>query len=209
MKILIADDHEVVREGLKQIVNRLNAFSVVDEAADGDEVLKMIERDSYDMAIMDISMPGKSGLDVLQIIRDKGIKLPVLILSIHSEEQYALRVLKMGAHGYLCKNSVYKELASAITTILDGRKYISQYIAEKVLSEPKSGLSTLPHEKLSPREFQIMCMIARGSSLTEIAGGLFISSKTVSTHRARILEKMNLDKNADIINYAIKNNLVE
>ncbi|MFO7575346.1 MAG: response regulator transcription factor [Bacteroidales bacterium] len=209
MKILVADDHEVVREGLKQIVSRLNAFSVVDEASDGNEALKMIERNSYDMAIMDISMPGKSGLDVLQILRDKGIKLPVLILSIHSEEQYAIRVLKLGAHGYLCKNSVYKELASAISTILDGRKYISQFIAETVLSEPQSGLSKVPHEKLSPREFQVMCMIARGESLNEIANSLFISSKTVSTHRARILEKMNMGKNADIINYAIKNNLVE
>lgn len=209
MKILVADDHEVVREGLKQIVSRLNAFSVVDEASDGNDALKMIERNSYDMVIMDISMPGRSGLDVLQILRDKDIKVPVLILSIHSEEQYAIRVLKMGAHGYLCKNSVYKELASAISTILDGRKYISHFIAEKVLSEPKSGLSKVPHEKLSQREFQIMCMIAKGESLIEIANSLFISSKTVSTHRARILEKMDMGKNADIINYAIKNNLIE
>lgn len=209
MKILVADDHEVVREGLKQIVHRLKAFSVIDEASDGDEALKMIEKNSYEMVIMDISMPGRSGLDVLQTIRDRGTITPVLILSIHPEEQYAIRVLKMGAQGYLCKNSVYKELASAITTILEGKRYISQFIAEKLLSDPKQGITKLPHEKLSQREFQIMCMIARGKSLNEISESLFISNKTVSTHRARILEKMRMEKNADIINYAIRNSLIE
>lgn len=209
MKILVADDHEVVREGLKQIVSRLNAFSVIDEATDGNEALKMIIQNGYDMVIMDISMPEKSGLEVLQTLRDKEITTPILILSIHSEEQYAIRVLKMGAHGYLCKNSVYKELASAITTILEGKKFISQFIAERLLANPKSGINKLPHENLSQREFQIMCMIARGKSLNEIADSLFISNKTVSTHRARILEKMNMEKNAEIINYALKNNLIE
>ncbi len=209
MKVLIADDHEVVREGLKQIVRKLNSFSELDEAATGNETLKMIENNEYDLIIMDISMPEKSGLDILQTLKDRKEKAPILILSIHAEEQYAIRALKLGASGYLCKNSVYKELALAINTILQGGRYISSSLAEKILFDRKDGMNISPHEKLSEREFQIMCMIAKGKSVNEIAEDLFISNKTVSTHRARILEKMGLGKNAELTNYALKNNLIE
>ncbi|MFO7574805.1 MAG: response regulator transcription factor [Bacteroidales bacterium] len=209
MKVLIADDHEVVREGLKQIVRKLNAFSDVDETSTGPDTLFMIENNEYDLVIMDISMPGKTGLDILQTLKDRQRHVPILILSIHTEEQYAIRVLKLGAAGYLSKNSVYKELAAAINTILAGGRYISPSLADTLLFSNKDNINALPHERLSAREFQIMCMIARGKSVNEIASELFISNKTVSTHRTRLLGKMGLKKNAELTNYAIKNNLIE
>lgn len=209
MKILIADDHEVVREGLKQIVRRLNAFSDVDEASTGTDTLSRIETNEYDLVIMDISMPGKTGLDILQTLKDRQRNVPILVLSIHAEEQYAIRVLKLGAAGYICKSSVYKELAAAINTILAGGRYISPSLADTLLFNKKDNINALPHERLSAREFQIMCMIARGKSVNEIASELFISNKTVSTHRTRLLGKMGMDKNAELTNYALKNNLIE
>lgn len=209
MKILIADDHEVVREGLKQIIRKLNAFSDVDETSTGTDTLAKIHDNEYDLVIMDISMPDMTGLDVLQTLKDRQRHVPILILSIHAEEQYAIRVLKLGAAGFLCKSSVYRELTAAINTIIAGGRYISPSLAENLLFQTKDGVHTLPHEKLSPREFQIMCMIARGKSLSEIAAGLFISTKTVSTHRTRLLAKMGMVKNAELTNYALKNNLIE
>lgn len=209
MRILIADDHEVVREGLKQIVRKVNPFAEIDEASTGTDTLAMLEKNSYDLSIMDISMPGKSGLDILQILRDRNRKVPVLILSIHAEEQYAVRALKSGASGYLSKSSVYKELATAIDTILSGGRYISPSLAAHLLSDSADGTAHLPHEKLSSREFQVMCLLARGKSVNEIAEDLFISNKTVSTHRTRLLSKMGMTRNAELTNYALKNNLIE
>ena len=209
MKILVADDHEVVREGLKQIVGKVNPFAELNEASTGIEALEMIGKERYDLVIMDISMPGKTGLDILQLLKDRNEKVPVLILSVHAEEQYAIRALKLGASGYLSKDSVYKELATAISSILNGGRYISPSLTDKLLFETKDGFRKLPHETLSSREFQIMCMLARGKSVNEIASDLFISNKTVSTHRTRIMTKMGMSRNADLINYALKNNLVE
>jgi DNA-binding NarL/FixJ family response regulator len=209
MRILIADDHEVVREGLKQIVRKMNPFVDIDEASSGTDALALLEKNSYDLTIMDISMPGKSGLDVLQTLKDRNKKVPVLILSIHAEEQYAVRALKSGASGYLSKSSVYRELATAIDTILSGGKYISPSLAAHLLSETAEGGNRMPHERLSSREFQVMCMLARGKSVNEIAADLFLSNKTVSTHRMRIMTKMGMTKNAELTNYALKNNLIE
>jgi two-component system, NarL family, invasion response regulator UvrY len=209
MNILIADDHHVVREGLKQIVNKLKTFSVLEEAETGSETLNKIENNEYDLVIMDISMPGISGLDVLQKLKDRKVKVPVLILSVHAEEQYAIRSMKLGASGYITKNSVFKELTTAINTVLSGGRYISPTLAEKILFDRTDGLNLLPHEKLSEREFQIMCLLSKGVSVKKIAEELFISGKTVSTHRTRILEKMGMEKNADLTNYALKNNLIE
>lgn len=209
MRILIADDHEVVREGLKQIIRKVNPFAEIEEASTGTDTLALLEKNSYDLAVMDISMPGKSGLDVLQSLKDRNRKVPVLILSIHAEEQYAVRALKSGASGYLSKSSVYRELSTAIDTILAGGRYISPSLAAYLLSETSDGTSRLPHEKLSAREFQVMCMLARGKSVNEIAEDLFISNKTVSTHRTRILTKMGMTKNAELTNYSLKNNLIE
>jgi DNA-binding NarL/FixJ family response regulator len=209
MKVLIADDHSVVREGLKLILNKIGKVSTVEEAQDGHEALKKIENNRYDLVILDISMPGVSGLDVLQTMKDKKKKAHVLILSVHPQEQYAIRSLRLGASGYLSKSSVYEELASAIKKVSAGGKYISSDLAESIVFDKKGKLDKTPHEKLSKREFQIMCMIAKGNSLIEIAHELFISDKTVSTHRTRILGKMGMKKNAQLTLYAIKNSLIE
>jgi DNA-binding NarL/FixJ family response regulator len=209
MKILIADDHTVVREGLKLITEKATLCSVIDEAVNGDEALTKIMNNEYDLVILDISMPGKSGLDVLIEMKNKNIKIPVLILSVHPQEQYAIRAFKLGASGYLCKNSLYEELAIAINKILAGGKYISSALAEILILNYDIDLNKVPHKKLSAREFQVMCMIARGKSVKDIAADLFISDKTVSTHRIRILDKMGMKKNTDLILFAIKNNLVE
>ena len=209
MKVLIADDHLVVREGLKEIVNKLDEVSVVETAGDGREALKKIEKASYDLVILDISMPGLSGLDILQTLKRKNITAHILILSIHPQTQYAIRALRLGASGYLSKDSAYEELASAIRKISAGGRYVSSDLAEKYIFGDKKDLDRAPHEKLSEREFQIMCLLAQGKSVTEIAREIFISDKTVSTYRARILEKMGMKKNADLILYAIRNNLIE
>jgi two-component system invasion response regulator UvrY len=209
MKVLIADDHSVVREGLKQVLKGADAAFTFDEATNGVEALTKIEQNKYDLVILDISMPGKSGIDILQTIKDKNMIVHILILSMYSLEQYAIRALKLGASGYLCKNSVYDELATAIKTVLTGGRYISPALADKIIFDKKDKLNLSPHEKLSEREFQVMCMLAKGKSVKEIAVGLFISDKTVSTHRMRLLEKMGMKKNAELIKYAIRHELIE
>lgn len=209
MKVLIADDHPIVREGLKQIIKKMNAVFITEEAINGNEALEKIIKNEFDLVIMDISMPGKSGLDILKTIKDNKRKAHILILSVHSQEQYAIRALELGASGYLCKDSVYEQLTIAIRTILDGGRYISPSLAEKIIFNKRDGLTLSVHEKLSEREFQIMYMLAKGKSVKEIATELIISDKTVSTHRMRILEKMGMKKNAELTSYAIKNNLIE
>lgn len=209
MRVLIADDHSVVREGLKQILKQVISTALIEEAKNGDEALAFIKQQDYNLVIMDISMPGKNGLDVLKIIKDSEIKAKILVLSMHPQEQYAIRALKLGASGYLCKSSLYEELAIAIKTILNGKRYISSSLAESILFDSPDNRNKSPHEKLSEREFQIMRMLAKGISVGEIASELFISDKTVRTHRIRLLEKMNLKNNAELIVYAVKNNLIE
>jgi two-component system invasion response regulator UvrY len=209
MKILIADDHTMVREGIKQILKNLPEVTLIEEAMEGYQALEMIKAVSYDLVILDISMPGLSGLDILQNIKDRMIQTNVLVLSFFPQEQYAIRAFKLGASGYLSKNSTYEELAMAIKKIAAGGKYISSAIGERLLSADPEKIDQMPHETLSAREFQVMLMLAKGKSVTEIARDIFISDKTVSTYRSRILEKMGLKKNADLTLYAIKNNLLE
>ena len=209
MKVLIADDHAIVRGGLKQIVEKMNEVTTVDETGDGLEALAKIGENNYDLVILDISMPGLSGLDILKALKDRNESAHVLILSIHPLEQYAVRALNLGASGYLSKDSVYEELESAIKNIAAGRKYISSALAEKIVFDKKDNLNKLPHEKLSEREFQVMRLLAMGTSVKEIAAELSISDKTVSTFRSRILEKMGMKKNAHLTLYAIHNNLIE
>ena len=209
MKILIADDHTVVREGLKIIIKGQIMASIIDEAKDGQEALEMIIKGAYDFIIMDISMPVLSGLDVLQTLKNKGQKEKILILSMHPQEQYAIRVLRLGASGYLSKDSASEELVLAINKISTGGKYISSVIAEKLVFSFNEDPDTLLHETLSEREFQIMLLLAKGIGLTEIGKQLFISDKTVSTYRSRLMEKMGMKKNAELTLYAIKNNLIE
>jgi two-component system, NarL family, invasion response regulator UvrY len=209
MKVLVADDHTIVREGLKQIIKTMNLFTFVDEAENGFDALQKIETNDYNLVVLDISMPGKSGLDILKTMKERNEKANVLMLSVHPQEQYAIRAFQLGASGYLCKSCIYEELSSAVKKILAGGKYIPSDLAEKIVFEKKDALNKSPHEKLSAREFQIMCMLAKGVSVKDIAAELFISDRTVSTHRTRILKKMGIEKNAELTSYALKNNLIE
>jgi two-component system, NarL family, invasion response regulator UvrY len=209
MKILLADDHSVVREGLKQLVNTLDEVKLIDEASNGNEAWLMIRDGNYDLVILDVSMPGMSGLDVLQKIKERNLKTPVLILSVHPQEQYAIHAFKMGALGYISKDSAFEELTLAIKKIASGGRYIGSVFAEKLAFNGSDPDNHPLHEKLSEREFQVMIMLAKGKSVTEISKEIFISDKTVSTYRVRILEKMGMKKNAELTIYAIKNNLIE
>jgi two-component system invasion response regulator UvrY len=209
MKILIADDHAVVREGLKQILSENPNINVTAEASTGHEVLQQIEKNNFDLVVLDISMPGRGGLDILKEIRNKRPKLPVLILSMYPEEQYAVRVLKAGASGYMTKDSAPNELINAIKQISKGKKYVSPSLAERLAVDLEVTTGRPLHESLSDREYQVMCMIASGKTLKEIAEQLSLSIKTISTYRSRILEKMNMKSNAELTHYAIKNKLVD
>jgi DNA-binding NarL/FixJ family response regulator len=209
IKILIADDHAIVREGLKQILSESSDLVVVDEASTGQEVLEKINKNDLDLVVLDIAMPGRGGLDILKEIKTQKPRLPVLMLSMYPEEQYAVRVLKSGASGYLTKESAPGELVKAIRQISQGKKYISPTLAEKLAIDLEISPDRLPHETLSDREYQVMCMIASGKTLKEIADELSLSIKTISTYRSRILEKMHMKTNAELTHYAIKNRLVD
>lgn len=209
MKILIADDHSVVREGLKQILKNLKIISQIEEAKDGHEALDKIKSGKFDFVILDISMPGLSGLDILKALKDRNEKVNVLILSIHPQSQYAIRALRLGASGYLSKDSASEELALAIKKISAGEKYISSDVIGKLVSDFNKQNDIALHDRLSEREFQVMCFLAKGASITEIGKKLFISEKTVSTYRTRLLEKMEMKSNTELALYAFKNNLIE
>ncbi len=208
LKILIADDHSIVREGLKQVLADTSDMVVSDEAASTEEALKKALEGDFDVVVLDISMPGRGGLDALKQIKSQKPKLPVLILSMYSEEQYALRVLKAGAAGYLTKESAPDELIDAIRKVSKGMKYVSAHLAEEIAFALDSDFERPIQETLSDREFQVLCMIASGKTAREIAGELALSVKTVSTYRSRILEKMRMKSNAELTHYAIKNKLV-
>jgi DNA-binding NarL/FixJ family response regulator len=208
IKILIADDHPIVRKGLKQILAETPNIIVAGEANNGAEVLKKVLKNEYDMVLLDISMPGRDGIDTLKELKDLKPNLPVLILSIHPEDQYAMRVLRAGAYGYLTKESAPEELISAIRTVSLGRKYISPSVAEQLVFNLDNNAEKRPHDKLSDREYQVMHMIASGKTVKEISEDLSLSVKTISTYRARILEKMKMKNIAELIRYAIKNGLV-
>jgi two-component system invasion response regulator UvrY len=182
---------------------------VSDEASDGHQLLSKIREQNYDVVILDISMPHMDGLDVLKQLKIEKPKLPVIVLSIHPEDQYALRVLKAGASGYVTKASAPDELINAIRKVCRGGKYISPSIAEKLAFQLEANFDEMPHEALSDREYQVLCMLASGKTVTEIADELALSVKTVSTYRARILEKMDMKNNAELIHYAIQNQLVD
>lgn len=208
IKILIADDHAIVREGLKQIVADTSDMIVTAEASDGHEVLALLSKNNYDVVVLDMAMPGLTGLDILKQIKRETPKLPVLILSVHPEEQYAVRSLKAGASGYLTKESAPDELITAIRKVSMGGKYITSSLAEKLAFELEVDAEKPPHKTLSDREFQVMCMIAKGRTIKNIAEELFLSPKTVSTYRSRILEKMKMKSNEELTHYARNNHLV-
>lgn len=209
IKILIADDHSIVRQGLKQIVLDQADMEMIGEAENGAEVLNFVRADCCDVIVLDITMPGKSGLDLLPEIKNLRPAIKVLILSMHAEEQFAIRALKAGASGYITKQSAPTELVKAIRKVQSGGKYISQSIAEQLAFFIGDSEGTPAHERLSDREFQVMRMIAMGKNLREIGEELFISEKTVGTYRVRILEKMNMTRNAELIRYAVQNKLID
>ena len=208
MKILIADDHPIVRAGFKQVISETQDMIVEDEASNGQEVLNLIHKKDYDIILLDISMPGRSGLEIIKDLKTIKPKIPVMILSIYPEEQYAIRALRAGASGYMTKASAPHELISAIRKICQGGKYISAALAEKLTDYLDADASKPVHELLSDREYQVMLMIASGKTVSAIAEELCLSVKTISTYRAHILEKMKLKNNAEITLYAVQNQLV-
>jgi len=207
IKIIIADDHPLFRRGLKHALEETDDIEVACEADNGDELLSLIKGDEFDMVLLDIAMPGKSGLDLLKQLKSEYPKLLILVLSVYPEEQYAVRFIKAGASGYLTKESASEKLVEAIRKVADGGKYASQTITEKLAFDFSDYEKPL-HETLSDREYQVFGMISVGKSLTEIGKELSLSVKTISTHRTRILEKMKLKKNAELIHYAITQNLI-
>ena len=209
IKVLVADDHPVVREGLKQILAEAQDIEVAAEAEDGHKLLEKVREQGFDVVVMDITMPGLMGLDALKQLKSEHPQLPILILSIHPEEQYALRVLRAGAAGYLTKASAPDSLIGAIRKVYRGGNYVSPALAERLADELRGDITKMPHETLSDREYQVMCLIASGKTVTEIADQLALSVKTVSTYRSRILEKMRMKTNAELTHYAIEHKLVD
>jgi DNA-binding NarL/FixJ family response regulator len=207
MKILICDDHKIVRIGLKQILQQLYGVSFIDEAGDGDEAIRQLKNNDFNIVLLDISLPGKNGLEVLQIIKSKWPSVSVLILSMYPQEQYAIRALKLGASGYLTKETAYEELLIAVKRISEGGKYISPSLAENLALFLDKDSVEKKHDLLSKREFEIMIKLANGKALNDIGNELLISIKTVSTYRTRIMEKMELTKNAELAKYCMENKL--
>jgi DNA-binding NarL/FixJ family response regulator len=207
IKVIIVDDHPVVRRGLRQIIEDEPDMEVVGEAKNAGECFSLVRKTDCALVVLDINLPDRSGIDVLNQLKYEKPNLPILILSVHPEDQYALRLIKAGASGYLMKESALTELVKAIRKVSSGGKYVSVPLAEKIIFQ--SDASEKPsHESLSNREFQILCMIARGKSLKSIAGELCVSEKTVSTYRSRIMEKMKMSNNFDLIRYVSEHHLV-
>ena len=203
----MVDDHAIVREGIRRIIDDTNEIIVAAEASTGQEALDLVEKNKFDLVLMDISMPGKNGLQTLKEIKKLNKTLPVLMLSMHAEEQYAMRAMKAGASGYLTKDSASDQLVAAIKKIYNGRKYISEEVAELLVTDMYHNEDKHPHDYLSDREFEIFKLIVRGYTAKIIAKDLSISDKTVSTYRNRIFKKMNITNTSDLVRYAIEYNI--
>ena len=208
IRILIVDDHAIVRKGLKQILAEEFDKAVFGEAQNVAELKALAQSQDWNIVILDISMPGKNGLDALTDMKREKSRLPVLVLSMHPEDQFAVRVLKAGASGYMTKESAPEELVTAIRRVLAGGRYISSSLAERLAFDMGADYEQPPHDKLSDREYQVICMIASGKTVSDIAEELSLSVKTISTYRSRILEKMHMKNNAELTYYAIHNQLV-
>jgi len=209
IRVVVIDDHAVVREGIKRIISENPGMAVTGETGDGCEAMRVVKANPCDVVLLDITMPNKNGLDVLKQIHAESPRLPVLVLSMHAEDQYAIRVLRAGASGYLTKESAPANLVQAIRKVVRGGKYVSQSLAEKLVFDLDSETEKVPHETLSDREFQVLCMIASGKTVSDIAVELALSVKTISTYRVRILEKLQMKNNAEMTRYAIKQGLVD
>ena len=209
IRVLIADDHAVVRRGVRMVLEDTARIEVVAEAATGAEALDRARKERIDVAVLDLSMPGPGGLEVLRQLKEEHPHLPVLILTMHPEDQYAVRAFRAGASGYLTKQSIPEELIKAVETIASGRRYITPSVADALASEVHHDSTKLPHEQLSDREYQVLLLIAAGKTVGEIAEQLRLSPKTVSTYRARVLEKMQLNTSAELTHYAFSHKLVE
>lgn len=209
VRIFIADDHPIVRRGLKQIVAETSDIVVAGEASNGEEVLSKVRENDYDVILLDITMPGVSGLDILRDLKCLKHKAPVLILSIHPEEQYAVRTLKAGASGYLTKESAPDELIAAIRKVSVGGKYVSPSLAERLALDLEVDAAKPLHYILSDREYEVMRMIASCETINQIANHMSLSKKTISTYRSRILTKMKMKNNAELTKYAVKHNLID
>jgi DNA-binding NarL/FixJ family response regulator len=208
LNILIADDHAVVRKGLKQILLEEYPSANIGEVADAETLVAQVMNNGWDIVICDMNMPGRSGLDALSQLKQVAPNIPVLIMSMYPEDQYALRVLKAGAAGYLGKDSIHDEIIKAVQTVMLGKKFITPTVAERLANAYRDDSAQQPHELLSDREFDVFKLLAAGKSVSEIAGQLSLSSTTVSTYRARIIEKMNLRSNAALTRYAIEKKII-
>jgi DNA-binding NarL/FixJ family response regulator len=208
-KILIVDDHEVLRDGVKRVFDKQPGKATFGEASTVPEAIRLVREEDWDVVVLDISLGDRSGLEVLKELKQIRPRLPVLILSMHSEEQFVRRALKAGASGYITKDSPRAELVKAVNKVMTGGRYISPAVAEKLIFDLEIGTGQPPHEALSDREFEVLRLIASGKTVSEIASVLSLSDSTISTYRARILEKMGMKTNAELTYYAIRNNLVE
>ncbi len=208
IRIVIADDHTIMREGLKRILQEVDDIEVVGEAVDGFEVLATVRKAGFDLLLMDLSMPGRSGVDLIRQIKDEAPKLPILVLTMHEEEQYAVRAIRAGASGYLTKESAGTQLVTAIRKVASGRPFISLEVAEQLAIDAMPARHELPHKDLSDREFEVFNLLVSGKSITEIAVMLHLSVKTVSTHKTRILLKMDSNSLAELVQYAIAHGLL-
>lgn len=208
IEILIVDDHPIVREGFKQVISETNDMTVADEASNGQEALSLVRKREYDLIMLDISMPGRSGLEILKELKNEYPKIPVLILSIYPEEQYAVRAFRAGASGYLTKASAPNELIFAIRKIVKGGRYVTESLAERLTYYLDQDASRPLHDVLSDREYQVLLMLGSGKTVKDIAEELFLSVKTISTYRTHILEKMKMKNNAEITLYVVKNGLI-
>lgn len=209
IRVLIADDHPIVRQGIQKIVDANADMRVASEAVDAQQTLERAASDPVDLVLLDLAMPGADGLDVLKDLKRRQPQLPVLVLTMYSEEQFAIRALKAGAGGYLTKDAVPEELVRAIRTVVGGRHYISSTLGDRLATTLVEGSGSAPHENLSDREYQVFRRIAAGRTTREISADLKLSVKTVATYRGRILEKMGLRSNAELVSYAIRNGLTD
>jgi two-component system, NarL family, invasion response regulator UvrY len=209
IRVLVADDHPLIRSGLRQVLAQEPDVAVLGEAEDSEKLLELIDQQGWDVVLLDITMPGRGGLDALREIHRRRPALPVLVLSVHAEEQFAVRAIKAGASGYLSKTDPPTEIVRAIRKVVSGKKYVSAALAENLANALESGSERPLHESLSDREFQVMGRIASGRTVSQIAAEISLSVKTVSTYRARVLEKMNMRTNAELTRYAIQNGLVD